>query len=69
MLSKYDFRFYDQSSSFGLWLKMTKQNWSNVHLKSVHKMHSVNHVESLKVDIEVIIDLEETMILPTQIEN
>ena len=48
---------------------MTKQNWSNVHLKSVHKMHSVNHVESLKVDIEVIIDLEETMILPTQIEN
>ena len=47
---------------------MTKQNWSIVHLKSVHKMHSVNHVESLKVDIEVIIDLE-TMILPTQIEN
>ena len=32
------------------------------------EMHSVNHVESLKVDIEVIIDLE-TMILPTQIEN
>ena len=52
---------------------VTKQNWSNVHLKSVHKMHSVNQVESLKVDtlllIEVIIDLEETMILPTQIEN
>ena len=64
---KYDFRFYDQSSSFGLWLKMTKQNWSNVHLKSVHKMHSVNHVESLKVDIEVF--KLETMILPTQIEN
>ena len=46
---------------------VTKQNWSNVHLKSVHKMHSVNHVESLKVDIEVF-NLE-TMILPTQIEN
>ena len=59
------------SSSFGLWLKMTKQNWPNVHLKSVHKMHSVNHVESLKVDIEVF--KLETMILPvvsaTQIEN
>lgn len=77
LLSKYDFRLYDIFFFF-IWFMatVTKQNWSNGHLKSVHKMHSVNHVESLKVDtlllIEVIIELE-TMILPvavsTQIEN
>ena len=62
--------FMTEAHIFFIWFMgiVTKQNWSNGYLKSVHKMHSVNHVESLKVDIEVIIDLE-TMILPTQIEN